>query len=171
MTNCCLSHGPVFLASQVDGRRFVYILSKVNPRLVPLGIGWVLFALLPVTATADPPKNRIEFRAHFEERGGSVRCGLFQRSGWLKKPLRAAAAPGNSSPALCVFEDLPPGTYGISAFHDKNDNQKLDTNLIGVPVEDYGASNNARGVFGPPKFDDARFEYQKGTKRLQGTLE
>ncbi len=100
-----------------------------------------------------------------------MRCGLFQRSGWLKKPLRAAAAPANASPALCVFENVPPGTYGISAFHDRNDNEKLDTNLIGVPVEDYGASNNARGVFGPPKFDDARFAYKEGTKRLQGTLD
>ncbi|MDQ2646856.1 MAG: DUF2141 domain-containing protein [Myxococcota bacterium] len=124
----------------------------------------------PLAAGAEA-KNRIEFRAHFEERGGSVRCGLFQRSGWLKKPLRAAAARANASPALCVFEDVPPGSYGISAFHDRNDNEKLDTNLIGVPVEDYGASNNARGVFGPPKFDDARFVYKGGTKHLQGTLE
>jgi uncharacterized protein (DUF2141 family) len=145
----------------------------MRARSLLLPVAWISLATAssPQRAEADEAKNRIEFRAHFEERGGSVRCGLFQRSGWLKKPLRAAAAPGNASPALCVFEDLSPGTYGISAFHDRNDNQKLDTNLIGVPVEDYGASNNARGVFGPPKFDDARFEYDKGTKRLQGTLE
>jgi uncharacterized protein (DUF2141 family) len=136
-----------------------------------LATAWISLATSTARTEAAPTKNRIEFRAHFAERGGSVRCGLFRRSGWLKKPLRAAAAPGNASPALCVFEDVAPGTYGISAFHDQNDNQKLDTNLIGVPVEDYGASNNARGVFGPPSFDDARFAYTDGTKRLQGSLE
>jgi uncharacterized protein (DUF2141 family) len=165
--------GHTLLAVNLDRRIFVYILSKMLARPLLLAVAWISLAAGSSAgrAEADEPKNRIEFRAHFEERGGSVRCGLFQRSGWLKKPLRAAAAPGSASPALCVFEDLPPGTYGISAFHDRNDNQKLDTNLIGVPVEDYGASNNARGVFGPPKFDDARFEYKNGTKRLQGTLE
>jgi uncharacterized protein (DUF2141 family) len=162
-----------FRPVKLDRRIFVYILSNMAARSLLLAVAWISLATGSAVgrAEADEPKTRIEFRAHFEERGGSVRCGLFQRSGWLKKPLRAAVAKGNKSPALCVFEDLTPGTYGISAFHDRNDNQKLDTNLIGVPVEDYGASNNARGVFGPPKFDDARFEYEKGTKRLQGTLE
>jgi uncharacterized protein (DUF2141 family) len=132
---------------------------------------WMSTVAATALAGQAPSNNRIEFRAHFAKRGGSVRCGLFQRSGWLKKPVRAAAAPGNASPALCVFEQVAPGTYAISAFHDQNDNHKLDTNLIGVPVEDYGTSNNARGVFGPPNFDDARFEYKDGTKRLQGSLE
>jgi uncharacterized protein (DUF2141 family) len=147
------------------------MLSNLVRRLLPVcGACLAVIGSCPLAAGAEP-KSRIEFRAHFEERGGSVRCGLFQRAGWLKKPLRAAAAPASKSPALCVFENVPAGTYGISAFHDKNDNEKLDTSVIGIPVEDYGASNNARGVFGPPKFDDARFVYEKGTKRLQGTLE
>jgi len=140
------------------------------PRPVSVAAAWFFVLFASLSANADEGASRIELRAHFEERGGSVRCGLFTRAGWLKKPLRAAAAKASSSPALCVFENVPPGTYGISAFHDQNDNHKLDTNVIGVPSEDYGASNNARGVFGPPSFDDARFEYKAGTKRLQAKL-
>lgn len=53
--------------------------------------------------------------------------------------------------------ELKPGKYAATIFHDKNDNQKLDTNFIGIPKEGYGFSNNAQGVFGPPKFDAAVF--------------
>lgn len=53
---------------------------------------------------------------------------------------------------------LAAGTYAAQAMHDLNGNGKLDTNLVGMPREPWGMSNNARGNFGPPGFDDMRFE-------------
>ena len=55
-----------------------------------------------------------------------------------------------------VYE-LPPGTYAIGIFHDVNLNNKMDNNLFGVPKEQYGFSNNARALFGPPDFENAAF--------------
>ncbi len=52
---------------------------------------------------------------------------------------------------------LPIGEYAISAFYDTNHNGELDKNLLGIPTEPYGFSNNARGSFGPAKFEDAAF--------------
>ena len=49
-------------------------------------------------------------------------------------------------------------------------NGELDTNFVGMPVEDYCASRDARGTFGPPSFDDAKFDYRGGTKRLSVRL-
>jgi uncharacterized protein (DUF2141 family) len=34
----------------------------------------------------------------------------------------------------------------------------MDTNLLGIPKEGVGASNDARGHFGPPKYEDAKFK-------------
>jgi uncharacterized protein (DUF2141 family) len=62
------------------------------------------------------------------------------------------------------------GVYGISAYHDENSNDELDTNFLGMPVEDYCASRNARGTFGPPSFDDAKFKYEGGSKRLTARM-
>jgi uncharacterized protein (DUF2141 family) len=58
-----------------------------------------------------------------------------------------------------VIHDLPAGKYAIASYHDENGNGKLDTNAMGIPEEGYGFSNDARGVFGPPKFEDAVFEF------------
>jgi hypothetical protein len=38
-------------------------------------------------------------------------------------------------------------------FRCENSNGKLDTNFVGIPREGVGASNDAKGHFGPPKFD------------------
>lgn len=53
------------------------------------------------------------------------------------------------------FLDLPPGRYAIIVFHDEDDNGLLDMNLLGIPTEGYGFSNNASGFFSAPSFDAA----------------
>jgi uncharacterized protein (DUF2141 family) len=54
--------------------------------------------------------------------------------------------------------------------HDENKNGKLDTNVVGMPIEDYCASRDARGTFSAPSFDDAKFEYKGGKLRMTAQL-
>ncbi len=51
-----------------------------------------------------------------------------------------------------LFSNLSPGDYAVMLFHDENGNGKMDSNIVGIPTEGYGFSNNAKGSFGPPKF-------------------
>jgi uncharacterized protein (DUF2141 family) len=59
--------------------------------------------------------------------------------------------------ATVKFSDLEPNTYAIVCFHDANDNKKMDFEKNGMPLEDYGVSNNVIS-YGPPQFSDAKFE-------------
>lgn len=59
---------------------------------------------------------------------------------------------------ILVIENLKPGRYSFQYIHDENSNKELDTNLIGMPKEGFGYSNNAKGKFGPPDFEDTIFE-------------
>ena len=72
------------------------------------------------------------------------------------KPVRAQAAAAEGASARFEFKDLPPGNYAVMVMHDENGNGKLDTNMIGMPVEGYGFSNNPQ-VMRKPTFDEARF--------------
>ena len=54
-----------------------------------------------------------------------------------------------------MFTGLAPARYAVSAFHDENGNGRLDANLLGIPTEGFGFSNDARGSMGPPKFEAA----------------
>ena len=98
---------------------------------------------------------------------GDVQVALFDQQGqWLRKAVaskRVAAAEGK---VQIFFENLPDGEYGLSVFHDLNGNGKLDMNMIGIPTEPYGFSNDAAGSFGPPSFADAKVKLEQDKKTI-----
>lgn len=55
------------------------------------------------------------------------------------------------------FTDLAPGEYAIVVHHDENCNDKVDKNILGVPLEGYCFSNNVKALTAPPKFKSAKF--------------
>jgi uncharacterized protein (DUF2141 family) len=97
----------------------------------------------------------------FSSQKGSLRLAVFRSpEGWPRDPgkvFRTAVVPVENKVLIVKFEDLAPGTYAVSAYHDENDNGKLDRNFLGIPSEEYGFSNNARAMFGPPDFEEAAF--------------
>ena len=101
---------------------------------------------------------------------GTIDCALFGSADGFPdqatKAVKTALGKIENSRAVCEFSQVTPGDYAVSVFHDENSNGKLDRNLIGMPKEGVGASNDAKGHFGPPKFDDARFKYDGGAKSL-----
>lgn len=62
---------------------------------------------------------------------------------------------------ILIVDDLKVGKYSFSYFHDENNNEKLDKNFLGMPIEGFGFSNNAKGRFGPPAFEKTVFELKK----------
>lgn len=89
---------------------------------------------------------------------GSLIVGLYnQKELFLKKHYRGVYSKIKNQKSVVVFKDIPKGEYAISFIHDKNNNNKMDTNFLGIPKEEYGCSNNAVGFMGPPKYKDAKF--------------
>ncbi|MFK8043446.1 DUF2141 domain-containing protein [Congregibacter sp.] len=78
------------------------------------------------------------------------------------QPVVSAKSRLDSDSVRITLHDLVPGRYAIKLFHDANSNGELDTNLIGMPTEGYGFSNNA-GRMGPPSFDDAAVDLKNDT--------
>lgn len=73
---------------------------------------------------------------------------------------RLRAAVGT---ARAVIADLAPGAYAIEVYHDENANRRLDTGgLIGLPIEGYGFSNDAKIRMGPPSFEAMRVDVPAG---------
>jgi uncharacterized protein (DUF2141 family) len=72
--------------------------------------------------------------------------------------------------AQVTLKNLPRGVYAVAVFHDENMNGRLDRNVLGIPKEGYGASNNPRKSMGPPKFAEAKFQLDQPEKVLEITL-
>ena len=77
------------------------------------------------------------------------------------KKVRASAGP-----IIIAFDNLPPGTYAVGAYHDENGNGHLDTSPIGLPVEGYALSNVVRAILAAPRFTDAAFTVGGGDKPI-----
>jgi uncharacterized protein (DUF2141 family) len=60
-----------------------------------------------------------------------------------------------------TFDNLPEGEYALAIYQDVNRNKILDKNLLGIPTEIYGFSNNARRNFSAPSFQEAKFKLNK----------
>jgi uncharacterized protein (DUF2141 family) len=58
-----------------------------------------------------------------------------------------------------VVEGLAAGHYGAMVFQDLDLDGKMNFNLVGMPLEPYGFSNNSRGLFGPPAWRKAAFRF------------
>jgi len=117
----------------------------------------VLIALLTVPASAA------ELTVHLSDvqaPGGVIKLALVDSQAAFDgkaPPLQATGAAPNGESATFTFENLAPGSYAVMATHDENGNGKMDSNVLGMPQEGYGFSNNPR-VMRKPTWDEARFE-------------
>ena len=101
---------------------------------------------------------------------GSVRAALFRsRENYdaKSKPFRVMVVGVESRTCEGVFSDVPFGRYCITLYHDENDNDEFDRNLLGAPRESYGFSNNARVRFAPPVFDKVCFDFDHDDMLVQ----
>ena len=87
---------------------------------------------------------------------GKVSFALYDQVTFMKTPLKGASAKIIKGKSTVTFKNITQGEYSVICFHDKNNNGKIDFNENGMPLEDYGASNNNMD-FGPPSFLDSNF--------------
>jgi uncharacterized protein (DUF2141 family) len=99
----------------------------------------------------------------FDNANGQVVVGLFNSEAeWDKSQDGIAYREyfiGSLSDPLNFFIDtLPEGTFAIKTYHDENSNNECDMNLLGIPTEKFGFSNNPSiGLSGEPSYDECKF--------------
>jgi uncharacterized protein (DUF2141 family) len=95
---------------------------------------------------------------------GIIDIHLFaDETSWLNESVQAFQVAADSSEIIVVFENVEPGEYAVSATHDVDENGALNSGAFGKPTEPYGFSNNARGMFGPAKWQKAKFTVNEGS--------
>jgi len=87
---------------------------------------------------------------------GKVDFALYNKTNFRLKPLQASSSIIKEGKSVIVFENVDAGEYAIICYHDRNENGSIDFQSNGMPLEDYGASNNVMN-FGPPNYEDAKF--------------
>ncbi len=127
---------------------------------------WLL-AILLVTIPNQEAQLNLEI-TNINSDSGKLWFAVYRENDDFRaeKPNIYKIVPVTSKNNMTVSFELPSGKYAVAVYHDLNNNDKLDKNLIGIPKEPYGFSNNFRPKFAPPKFSDCDFELSPKGKNL-----
>lgn len=116
------------------------------------------------TAAGDEPVCALEVRVtELQHDEGQVFVSLFDSEqgfpgGGADAARVTLSATPKSGEARVAFAGLPCGAYAVAAHHDEDGDGKMKAVYGTIPLEGVGISNDAKGIMGPPKFKDARFE-------------
>ena len=88
---------------------------------------------------------------------GTMKMAIYGSEATFSNPLNAVFATSETITGGEVFVPVSmnvlPENIAITVFHDENDDSILNKNTIGFPSERYGYSRNARGLTGPPTWN------------------
>lgn len=134
-----------------------------------------LYLLSSLFLSVLPDKGTIHLEIqNIKASKGSIKVAIFgAEEDFLvdEKALQGHSVVTTNSDKLTIELDaLPFGTYAIAIYQDINDNNKLDTNLFGVPKEPYGFSNNAKSKWGPPDYQIAKFELNQKVLKINAAV-
>ena len=94
---------------------------------------------------------------------GSLRVAIYDSAQTFRKTaVQQQVVPASAGTVKVRFANLNPGDYAVAVFHDRNGNEKLDANLLGVPSEPYGFSVVTGTLSGPPAWKDVKFNLPDG---------
>jgi uncharacterized protein (DUF2141 family) len=94
---------------------------------------------------------------------GSLRVAVYDSAQTFRKTaVQQQVVPASAGTVSLRFANLKPGDYAIAVFQDLNGNEKLDSNLLGIPSEPYGFSVVTGTLMGPPEWQDVKFSLPDG---------
>jgi len=126
---------------------------------------YVMLALGKIVIAQETATITIEVE-NISNNNGHLILGMYTEDNFLKsKPEYSQQVKIKDGKATITFTNVPVGEYGVSSFHDANDNHKMDFEPTGMPKEDYGLSNNPM-LYGPPNWNDAKFKLPKGESKI-----
>lgn len=102
---------------------------------------------------------------------GNIRAALCEREQFRRSGCTGRREPAKGAAVTVVLENIRPGTYGVQVHHDENGNGEMDFGLLGIPKEGFGFSRDAKPGFGPPDFDEVKFEVAGEDVYLTVTLQ
>ena len=124
---------------------------------------WLAAAWLPVSTPTPPaantavtvvvtnlPSNKATLKLYFY----NVKANFLVRNHYtLLKHIK----PGGSNKVVYPIQ-LPPGQWAIAVTQDLNENDLVDRNMVGIPIEPFALSNNVKPRFKVPTFEDCMFK-------------
>ena len=137
----------------------------------PILIAGLVVGLLATPAAAAEPKGLQVVVWNLKKAIGTVRVSICTQATFLQNVCPwSGEAPARMPATVVTVQGVPPGLYAAQVFQDEKDNHKVDRNLLGIPTEGVGFSNDAPIHLKAPSFKSAAFEYVEGEDPIRVKL-
>ena len=133
-------------------------LPEVRPTSVMRAGGVALAAALALAPVAEAAQLTVNV-TNVRKAKGHIRVAVCSPRTFLADSCEfEMMAPATVGVTTVVFPDIPPGVYAAQVFQDEHDDGVVHRNLIGIPTEGVGFSNDAPLHLKGPRFREAAFE-------------
>jgi uncharacterized protein (DUF2141 family) len=105
------------------------------------------------------------------EAKGHVRVELCTRDTFLTSSCPyQGEAPAAVGATVVRIAEVPPGQYAAQVYHDETDQGVVHQNILGIPREKIGFSNDAPLHLHGPRFEEAAFSVGSEIQRITLTV-
>lgn len=126
-------------------------------KIIIIAILFISGNLMAQTGTIELTVSGINLK-----KGKNIKIAIYEKVSFLKDIKIQKIIQSKGKETTIELDDIEIGKYAIAVFQDENSDEKMNTNFMGKPKELSGFSNNAKGSFGPPDFNDASFDVING---------
>lgn len=131
----------------------------------------IVLGLLPLLSTSGASTIDVHITVHgLQTSGGYLRLAVYDSDrNYLKTPVFKKTIPvmrTDVAMGMHVTVPLQAGEYAIAMYHDANGNGKFDRGFMGLPIEKFGFSNDARPKLKAPPFDKVKFTVDQDNRDL-----
>lgn len=149
---------------------FVIFVSKVIRVTEPATMKYLITIILIFSLMASAKAANLTITVtNIKETKGSIVIGIFNnkesfpKNGRETKQLFIAA---DADEVTKTITGLPDGEYAIAIYHDKNSDGVCNKNILGIPQEGFGFSNNFKPRLKSPAFADVKFNVKENAHIL-----
>lgn len=120
--------------------------------------------------SADKPRINVVIEGVRSDRGDMVvelyannEAGFLNEKGRIQRVRQKASS---SVTNVCIAAPTA-GSYALALYHDENNDQKFNRNLIGMPSEGFALSNNVRPRLRAPSLKSVLIEVPEGESTVR----
>ncbi|MFK7996721.1 MAG: DUF2141 domain-containing protein [Granulosicoccus sp.] len=132
-----------------------------NPEYTPYPL--VVRNASTVSAKASQPVTDLQITVgNIQEAKGRILLAIYDsEANFNQTAAYGDIAAAEKGEVVFRFSNLPLGQYAVMAFHDSNNNGKLDVDWAGLPIKPWGASLQGKSTLGAPEWSDVVFSLPK----------
>ena len=123
----------------------------------------VLFLFVLLSQVSSEVSDELVIQvSNIKEVKGDIVVSLYNKADDFPKSGRfckKVSFPIKGKTVTCRLKGIAKGEYAIAIYHDINSDSKFNQNFIGLPLEAYGFSKNARPKFSAPDYDEVKFNF------------